>query len=293
MRVAVCGLGQMGAPMAARLVAAGHDVAVWNRSRERVQALVDAGATAAETPGAAAARSDVIITMLSTPGALDEVLFGPGGVAEGCTGTQVVAEMSTVGPDAVRRAAARLVGQARLVDAPVRGSVPQATDGTLGIMVGGAAEDVAVVTPVLADLGAVTHVGPLGAGATLKLANNAITIGITTLVGEALALAVASGIEENAALDLFEQTFAAALVQRIRPKVETREFAPHFKLSLARKDIDLALAQGAAVGVPLATTAAVREVLRGAEAAGAGDADFSAIVGHLADDRPAAVSPDG
>jgi 3-hydroxyisobutyrate dehydrogenase-like beta-hydroxyacid dehydrogenase len=282
MRVGFCGLGQMGEPMAARLVAAGHEVTVWNRTAERASSLVAAGAVAATTPAAAADGANVVITMLSTPEVLDEVLFGPGGVAAGCDGSQLVVEMSTVGPDAVRRAAARLAGRARLIDAPVRGSVPAATRGTLGIMAGGADSDVAEATAVLSELGTVTHVGPLGAGATLKLANNAISIGLTALVAEAFALATASGVDEKVALDVLEVGFAAPLVQRIRPLVEARRFDPDFKLRLAVKDIDLALAQAAAVGVPAVTATAVREVLVDAERAGAGELDFSAVVGHLA-----------
>jgi len=282
MRVGFCGLGQMGEPMAARLVAAGHEVTVWNRTAERASSLVAAGAVAATTPAAAADGATVVITMLSTPEVLDEVLFGPGGVAAGCDGSQLVVEMSTVGPDAVRRAAARLAGRARLIDAPVRGSVPAATGGTLGIMAGGVDSDVAEATAVLSELGTVTHVGPLGAGATLKLANNAISIGLTALVAEAFALATASGVDEKVALDVLEVGFAAPLVQRIRPLVEARRFDPDFKLRLAVKDIDLALAQAAAVGVPAVTATAVREVLVDAERAGAGELDFSAVVGHLA-----------
>jgi 3-hydroxyisobutyrate dehydrogenase-like beta-hydroxyacid dehydrogenase len=282
MRVGFCGLGQMGGPMAARLVAAGHQVTVWNRTAGRASGLVAAGAVAAETPAAVAAASKVVITMLSTPAVLDDVLFGAGGVAEGCDGSQLIVEMSTVGPDAVRRAAAGLAGRARVVDAPVRGSVPAATEGTLGIMAGGSAADVAEAAEVLRELGTVDHVGPLGAGATLKLANNTISIGLTALVAEAFAIATASGVDERTALDVLEVGFAAPLVKRIRPLVEARRFDPDFKLSLAIKDIDLALAQAAEVGVPAVASAAVRDVLADAERAGAGDQDFSAVVGHLA-----------
>lgn len=282
MRVGFCGLGQMGAPMAGRLVAAGHQVTVWNRTTDRTAPLVAAGADVAATPAAAATASEVVITMLSTPEVLDHVLFGPGGIAGGCDGSQLVVEMSTVGPDAVRRAAAGLAGRARLIDAPVRGSVPAATDGTLGIMAGGAEADVAEATPVLTAMGTVTHVGPLGAGATLKLANNAISIGLTALVAEAFALATASGVDEKIALDILEVGFAAPLVKRIRPLVEARRYDPDFKLSLAVKDIDLVLAQAAATGVHAAAVTAVRDVLGDAERAGRGEQDFSAVVGHLA-----------
>src|SRR5215211_4625320 len=124
------GLGEMGTPMATRLRRAGHDLTVWNRSVERTVPLASEGAAVASSPAKAAAGADFVITMLATPEALEQVLFGRDGLASALSPGQVLIDMSTVGPDEVRAAAARLPNGATLVDAPVRGSVPQATSGT-------------------------------------------------------------------------------------------------------------------------------------------------------------------
>ena len=126
-KIGFLGLGEMGTPMAGRLLQAGHDVVVWNRSRERTASLGKEGAAVAATPEEAAAERDLVVTMLATPEALEQVLFGAAGLASALSPGQILIDMSTVGPDAVRSASARLPEGASLVDAPVRGSVPQAT----------------------------------------------------------------------------------------------------------------------------------------------------------------------
>src|SRR5207237_2441450 len=128
-KIGFLGLGEMGTPMARRLLQAGHEVVVWNRTAERTAVLAKEGASVAATPAKAAAGRDIIITMLATPAALEQVLFGTDGLAPALSPGQVLVDMSTVGPDEVRAAAARLPKGVALVDAPVRGSVPQATSG--------------------------------------------------------------------------------------------------------------------------------------------------------------------
>src|SRR5882757_9591898 len=134
-RLAFCGTGQMGTPMAARLLAAGHDLTVWNRTAEKAKPLLDLGANLADSPGAAARDADAAITMLADPEALEEVVLGPDGVAEGLPEGATLIEMSTVGPDAVRELAKRLRPRVHVIDAPVLGSVAQAEDGELKIFV--------------------------------------------------------------------------------------------------------------------------------------------------------------
>src|SRR5437660_9594054 len=131
-KIGFLGLGEMGTPMATRLRRAGHDLTVWNRSAERTVPLASEGAKVASSPAKAAAGADVVITMLATPEALEQVLFGSEGLATGLSPGQILIDMSTVGPDEVHSAAARLPEGTALVDAPVRGSVPDATSGRLG-----------------------------------------------------------------------------------------------------------------------------------------------------------------
>jgi 3-hydroxyisobutyrate dehydrogenase-like beta-hydroxyacid dehydrogenase len=161
------GLGRMGVPMAARLLEAGHEVRVWNRSPGKAGSLVEAGATEAGSPAEAAAGADVVVTMLADPEAVQEVLAA----ADLAAGTTLV-EMSTIGPDAVRSLAAGLPDGVHMLDAPVLGSVPQATEGTLKIFVGGDAEVFERCRPVLEAMGRPRHLGPLGAGAAMKLVAN-------------------------------------------------------------------------------------------------------------------------
>src|SRR5437868_8987082 len=132
-KLAFCGTGQMGLPMATRLIAGGHDLTVWNRSAEKAKPLLDLGATPAESPAAAARDAEAAITMLADPEAVEEVVLGPGGIAEGLPEGATLIEMSTVGPDAVRELAMRVSPRLHVIDAPVLGSIAQAEKGELKI----------------------------------------------------------------------------------------------------------------------------------------------------------------
>ena len=152
----------MGAPMATRLLQAGHHVTVWNRTPERATPLVERGAVAAASPAKAAAGVDVAITMLATPDAIEQVVFGDEGLALALGPGQVFIDMSTVGPETVGDVAARLPEGVSMVDAPVRGSVPQATEGSLDVFVGATDEGFERVRPILESLGDVRYVGGPG-----------------------------------------------------------------------------------------------------------------------------------
>jgi 3-hydroxyisobutyrate dehydrogenase/2-hydroxy-3-oxopropionate reductase len=172
----------MGAPMAGRLLDAGHDLAVWNRTPARADALVARGAAAAATPAEAVADAEIVVTMVADPQALREVVDGIAGSIEP---DAVFVEMSTVGPTAIRSVAERL-RPVRVLDAPVLGSVPQAEAGSLTILVGGDRDSLARCTDVLEAMGRIVHVGPAGAGATVKLANNAAGMSALVALGEVL-----------------------------------------------------------------------------------------------------------
>src|SRR5271169_6346000 len=152
-KIGFLGLGEMGRPMASRLLRAGHVLTVWNRDAERTVPLAEEGAMVASSPAKVATGADFVITMLATPEALEQVLFGTAGLAPALTPGQVLIDMSTVGPDEIRSVAARLPRGVSLVDAPVRGSVPQATSGHLDIFVGATDEDYERVRPILECLG--------------------------------------------------------------------------------------------------------------------------------------------
>jgi 3-hydroxyisobutyrate dehydrogenase-like beta-hydroxyacid dehydrogenase len=280
-KIGFLGIGEMGTPMAGRLLQAGHDVVVWNRSVERTAPLAQAGAAVAASPAKAAAGRDFVITMLATPEALENVLFGPEGLAPVLSPGQVWIDMSTVGPDEVRSAAARLPKGASLVDAPVRGSVPQATSGRLDIFVGATDEDYERVRPILETLGSVRHAGGPGAGAAMKLvANLALGAAIVTL-GEALSLGESLELQRATLLDVLADSPIGPIVKAKRANVESGQFAPSFKLRHAAKDLKLVTEAAAARGRDLKQARANRAWLDEAAAQGAADLDFSAVVATI------------
>jgi 3-hydroxyisobutyrate dehydrogenase-like beta-hydroxyacid dehydrogenase len=279
--VGFIGLGGMGSRMARRLLEAGHEVVVWNRTPERAAELVELGATQAESPSDAARRADVVITMLSDPAALWAVVEGPSGIAAGADESLTVIEMSTVGPAAVARLASLLPEGTGFLDAPVLGSLSEAESGKLKIFVGGPEPVVQRWTPVLSALGTPIHVGPLGAGSAAKLVANTTLFGVVATLGEALALAKGLGLARNTTFDVLATTPLAAQAERRRAAVESGEYPRRFALSLALKDLDLIVEAAAASGVDLRVAAAARAWLAEAEAAGWGDRDYSAVLAWI------------
>ncbi|MDQ6726712.1 MAG: NAD(P)-dependent oxidoreductase [Actinomycetota bacterium] len=277
--IAFCGLGQMGTPMAGRVLDAGHDLTVWNRTPERADPLVDRGARRAGSAADAASGAEVVVTMLADPGALEEVVFGPEGVAAGLAPGSTLIDMSTVGPDVVRDLAARLPAGVHMLDAPVLGSVPQATEGTLKVFVGGEADVVERWRPVLEALGTPTHLGPLGSGAAMKLVANSTLGAAMCGLAEALALADALGLGQAAVLDILAGSPIGATVRGKRALIDGGEYRPaNFKLALAAKDLGLVTGAADAAGLYLRLARAAGEWFAQAVDAGLGDRDYSAVI---------------
>src|SRR5262245_43718698 len=203
MRVAFLGLGIMGSRMAANLARAGHELAVWNRTTATARAWAGAhvGRVAA-SPADAARGADVAITMVVDGPQVEAVLLGDDGVVHGASPGLLCVDMSTIGPAWATRLAARLAAAGlRFVDAPVTGSSPKAEDGTLTIMAGGDAADVARARPLFEAMGeTIVHVGPLGHGQAAKLVNNAVAATNALVVAEALVAAQALGVDLDALL---------------------------------------------------------------------------------------------
>lgn len=266
-KIAFLGLGHMGTPMARRLLASRHPLTVWNRTPAKAEPVVAEGAVLAEDPAGAVRDADVVVTMLAGPDALDAVAAAA--VPALRPGTYWI-EMSTVGPDAVRRLDARLPDGVTLVDAPVMGSTDKAAAGALGILAGG--DGVDGVADVLARLGTVTRTGPPGSAAALKLVLNAAAIGAVALVAEVLRLADALGLDDT--------TARTALARGALAGAVSRAFAEdvHFGTALAVKDLDLATE-----AAELPALEAASEHYRRAIAAtpALAHADLSATVTHL------------
>jgi 3-hydroxyisobutyrate dehydrogenase-like beta-hydroxyacid dehydrogenase len=197
-----------------------------------------------------------------------------------------VIEMSTAGPDAVRRLASVLGEGTGLLDAPVLGSRSEAEEGTLTIFVGGPDELVARWMPLLSVLGSPLHVGPLGSGAAAKLVANTTLVGSIGVLGEALALAEGLGLPREKAFEVLAATPLGAQAERRRESIESGEYPPRFALYLARKDAELVVAAAREAGVDLRLTEAARSWLAEAEEAGLGDRDYSAVLARILDPGP-------
>src|SRR6266536_4064040 len=178
-RVAVIGLGGMGSRIAKRLLDAGHEIVVWNRTMEKAQPLVELGVAAAESPADAAGRVEAAITMVADPEALQSVTEGPNGIVAGCSEATTVIQTSTVSPAATSRLESALEPTgAGLLDSPVLGSLAEVESGTLKIFAGGTDELVERWTPLLSVLGSIIRAGPIGAGTAAKLVANSTLVGV-------------------------------------------------------------------------------------------------------------------
>ncbi|WP_372423821.1 NAD(P)-dependent oxidoreductase [Salinarimonas chemoclinalis] len=285
--IAFLGLGEMGSRMAARLLAAGHPLRVWNRTAARCAPLAGAGAVVAPTPRAAAAGADVAISMLRDDEACRAAWLAPetGALAGLATGALVV-DCSTVSPGFARElaTAVRDAGVAAL-DAPVAGSRPQADARGLVFLVGGEAADLARAEPLLLSMGAAAvHAGPSGAGATAKLAVNALLAVQTAAAAELVALlrTVASDPPRAMAAILATPVASPALRGAVAAML-ARSHAPLFPLELAAKDLGYALALAGAAGIPVPMTSAAASRIDDAIAASLGDCNITALA--LLDER--------
>ena len=277
-KLGFCGLGQMGAPMARRFLEAGHDLTVWNRTAEKADPVAAAGAAVAASPAEAATGADGVVTMLADPAALREVLLGEAGVAEGLGPDATVIDMSTVGPDAVRGLADERVS---LIDAPVLGSVPQAEEGSLRVFVGGPDEAYERWAPVLAAVGTPIHVGPLGAGAAVKLVVNSTLGALMSGLGGALALGDALDLDQSTVLDVLADSPIGVTARSKRERIESGSYPPNFKLALAEKDLRLVTETAGRLGIDLRVAPAAHRWLADAEGAGFGELDYSAVTARI------------
>ncbi|HZC30271.1 MAG TPA: NAD(P)-dependent oxidoreductase [Gaiellaceae bacterium] len=282
--IGVVGLGAMGSRIAGRLLGAGHELVVWNRTRAKAEPLAARGALVALSPADAAARADIVITMVRDADALRAVVTGDEGVAAAAPPTLI--EMSTVGPRAIEWLAAAVPARTCVLDAPVLGSIGEAEAGILTIFVGGPATLVAQWTPLLAVLGNPIHAGALGAGAAAKLVANSTLFGTIAVLGEAVALGDALGLTRGKTFEILAATPIAAQAERRRAAIERHEYPPRFALSLARKDADLVTEAAASTGIDVRLAAAAASWLSDAEQGGRGSDDYAAVLAQILADRP-------
>ena len=284
-KIGFIGLGLMGRPMAMNLLKAGHALTVWNRTPSRAQELVAAGATLAKSAREAAAACDILFTIVSDPPALEQVLWGHQGNNDGAlAGLRrggIYIDSSTVAPALTRRVAAACAERGvRYLDAPVTGGDWGAREGNLVFMIGGEAATLREVEPILGVLGKKWfHLGPNGAGQTVKLAMNAILALEVGAMAEALALVSKAGLKGEQLIEVMQSSMARSGVLDIKaPLMVKGDFKPSFPLRLMHKDLGLALDLGNQLGVALPATAAAREVYNYVKGASPGDLDYSGVM---------------
>ena len=280
-RIGFIGLGMMGAPMSRNLLDAGYQVAVYDIDASRMPAIVDAGARAAASSADAASGASVTITIVPDSPDVEAAIVGPQGVIEGAERGSVVVDMSTISPATGRALAARLAERGvEMLDAPVTGGVIGAEDGTLSILVGGDTATFERCLPVLQVMGgAVTHMGPTGAGHTAKLANQILGVGCSIGVAEALVFA------KKAGLDL--RTFVKAAAQgagsswslvHAAPQIMDGDFAPGFMVKHIQKDLRLVHEAAGDMGVALPMAGVVQQLFRALQARGGQELGSHALV---------------
>jgi 3-hydroxyisobutyrate dehydrogenase-like beta-hydroxyacid dehydrogenase len=279
-RVAVLGLGAMGRAIAARLVDAGDDLTVWNRTPGRDDDLVAAGARRADSPADAVSDREVVITSVTDGPALEQVLFGGGGAGGAIPSDATLIEMSTIGPTALASVAERLA-PVPVLDAPVLGSVPSVETGRLVVFVGGDRDVFERHADLLGLLGTTMYLGASGSGAMLKLVNNAAGIVALVAVGELLALTDRAGLDLDVVLDSLAAGPLASTIERWRPRLRGEDQSSYFRLALARKDLALAFDEADRLGTRLTVPEAAAARCDEAVEAGLGDEDFGAVVGFV------------
>ena len=285
LRIAVLGCGLMGVPMARRLLAAGHQVQVWNRTRSKAEVLAAAGAHVHDTPRQACIHADYVISMLENGKAVGEVLFGMGqdSAVHGLREGKLVIDMASIQPREARDHAARLSERGlRHLDAPVSGGTVGAEAGTLAIMVGGKTEDFQAAQPVFAALGRATHVGPHGAGQLAKLANQMI-VGISIgAVAEALLLCAKGGADPAKVREAITGGFADSRILQLHgQRMVERDFAARGKMTVQLKDMRNALATAAEIGFDAPITTLFEQLYADGVAHGLGDLDHSGLFVEL------------
>ena len=284
-KVGFIGLGVMGGGIARRLLDAGHDLAGWNRTKEKAASLVEAGMVWCDSPREVAERSDVVFSMVTNVAALEAVTDSPDGILAGLGPGKVYVDMSTVSPVASRALADRVRATgAEMLDAPVSGSVATLEQGRLSVMVGGDVATFDRVEPILREVGpTVTRVGDNGQAVLVKIAHN-LQLAVQMLAfSEGVLLAEKGGVPREVAVDVFTSSAIASPMVKYRgPFVLEQPDEAWFDVNMMQKDMLYALEAGRELDVPLPTTAVANEYLTAARSLGLERQDFAAVFEVLA-----------
>jgi 2-hydroxy-3-oxopropionate reductase len=280
-KIGLIGLGLMGRPMGMNLLKAGHSLTVWNRTASRAEELVAAGAKLAKSPEEVAAASDFLLTMVSDPPALEEVLWGKNGAMQGLKRGSIYVDSSTISPSLARKIATACEERGvEFLDAPVTGGDWGAKKGELVFMVGGEESTLKKAEPILGVMGKKWfHLGPHGAGQTIKLAMNMILALQVEILAEALALVTKAGIAGEKLVEVMQSSMARAGVLDVKaPNLLKGEYVPSFPLRLMYKDLNLAMDLAKQLGVTLPAGTAARDTYGAVKNAAKEDLDYSAVM---------------
>jgi 3-hydroxyisobutyrate dehydrogenase-like beta-hydroxyacid dehydrogenase len=276
MKLGWIGLGIMGSRQAANLRRAGHELTVWNRTASTAEAwAAENGATVAATPAEVAQDAEIVFSMVVDGPQVQEVLLPA--ARDGV----LFVDMTTIGPAWTRTISEQLAERgARLIDAPVTGSSPRAEDGTLTIMVGGDAEDVARVRPLLEIMGElIVYAGPLGSGQAVKLINNAVAAANAATLAQALIVGSAQGLDLDALVDVMAAGSGASTMLTLKAvPMRNHDYTTLFKTEHMLKDVRLCLEEAQQADVPFPAAAAASDALSAAVARGFGSEDFAALL---------------
>ena len=281
MRVGFVGLGIMGRPMAINVMKAGHSMTVWARRAESMKPVVEAGATAAKSPAAVAAQSEVVFTMVSDTPDVEEMILGSQGIIHGAKPGTVVVDMSTISPVATRDIAAKLAAQeVEMLDAPVSGGDVGAIAGTLSIMVGGKPSVFERVRPLFECMGKnIVLIGGNGAGQVAKACNQIVAAVTLEAVSEALTLARRNGVDPAKVREAMLGGFAWSKVLEVHGgRMLSRDFKPGFKAKLHRKDLKIVTDTAAHFGLALPQSALIAQHLNALLGLGYGEDDSAGVV---------------
>jgi len=281
-RVGFIGIGLMGKEISRRILEAGYPLTVWNRTKERTDFLLKAGAQWADSPRALAQASDVVITMVTDSAASEEVICGKNGILQGIHPGLILIDMGSIAPEMSRLIAERANAKGvPMLDAPVTGNPKVAAEGKLGIMVGGPRETFEACLPLFEKIGVkIIHVGEEnGKGTTLKLINNLIMGIALEAVAEALVLAAKAGIDPQKVIEITSVGGARTGAMETRgPRMIRRDFSPHFSANNMYKDLSSALKLAEEAGVSLPAASISREMLRAVKTQGKGDMDSCIVM---------------
>ncbi len=287
MRVGFIGLGDMGLPMAKRVVGAGHQVfTTIHKRREPAGELAGLGASVLASPAEVARASGVVVTILPADPELKQTVFGAGGLLEGFSPGKVLIDMTTgtaAGLQEVEKAVAAAGG--RVLDAPVSGGTSAAAQGTLTIMVGGEAGLLEECRPLLETMGTrIMHVGPVGQGKVVKMVNQLMAAIHLLAIGEGFALGIKCGADPKVLYDVIKASsgYSKMMDLRLPGFLFAGSFQPGFKLDLMKKDLNLGVDSAQALGIPLLLGGTATQIFAAASSAGRGREDFSAAADFLA-----------